>query len=135
MRISRRVLRSAVTVALLASPAAAAAQSFAPSALRILLVIDSSSAVAPMLNWIRTGLNAFMKAVPAGSEVVMVSTGGQLRVRMAPTTDRDRWLDQANRFAQDGGANALVDTLLEADRRFLSNLKDRRPEIVILTTD
>jgi hypothetical protein len=43
--------------------------------------------------------------------------------------------DAANRFASDGGANSFVDTLLEADARFLKSAPDRRPVFVILTTD
>jgi hypothetical protein len=38
-------------------------------------------------------------------------------------------------FAQDGGANAFLDTMLEADQRFLRKATDRRHVFVILTTD
>jgi hypothetical protein len=110
------------------------AQSAAPGAMRVLVVVDSSSSVAPLLNPFRAALQALMAAVPPDAEVAMVSTGGQLRVRLTPTADRERWMAQAKGFAQDGGANALVDTLLEADRRFLRN-SERRQVIVLLTTD
>jgi hypothetical protein len=122
-------------LAIVAIASAAQAQSVAPSPLRVLLIVDSSSSVAPMLNSFRSGLSAFMSSLPPETEVAMVTTGGQLRVRLTPTMDRAKWLEQATGFTQDGGANSLLETLLEADRRFLRNMPNRRPEIVIITTD
>src|SRR5262252_2314373 len=108
----RRVLAPSLLLLIVAwASVAVPAQSLAPSALRILVVVDSSSSVGPVLNPIRAALQTLFTEIPPDSEVVMVSTGGQLRVRMTPTRDRERWLAQAKSFAQDGGANALVDTL------------------------
>ena len=102
---------------------------------RVLLLVDSSSAVSPFINQFRAGINGFIDGLPEDSEVGLISTGGQLRVRLQPTADRDQLHKTAAGFAQDGGANSLVDTMLEADQRFLRKATDRRPVIVILTTD
>ena len=39
------------------------------------------------------------------------------------------------RFSSEGGANAFLDTLLEADRRFLKTAPEQWPVFVIVTTD
>lgn len=103
--------------------------------MRIVLLVDSSSAVAPMLNDFRKGINAFLDLLPEDAEVAMISTGGQLRIRVPATSDRQKLHDGANHFAQDGGGNAFLDTLIEADRRFLRSAPDKRPVFVIVTTD
>src|SRR3954453_12033999 len=95
--------------------------------LRVVLLVDSSTNMSGMLTNFRAGLTAFIEAVPEDVEVAFISTCGQLRVRVPPTTDRRRLLDAAGRFAPDGGANALLDTLLECDERFLRSRPDRRP--------
>lgn len=103
--------------------------------MRILLVVDSSSAITSMLNHFRAGLNEFLDAVPESAEVLIVSTGGQLRLRVPATLDRQKLHDAANGFAQDGGANSILETLIEADRRFLQTAPEKWPVIVILSSD
>jgi hypothetical protein len=65
--------------------------------MRILLVVDSSSAITSMLNHFRAGLNEFLDAVPESAEVLIVSTGGQLRLRVPATLDRQKLHDAAKR--------------------------------------
>lgn len=103
--------------------------------LRVVLLVDSSSTMAPMLTEFRAGLSAFIEAVPDDVEVVFVSTGGQLRLRVPATTDKVKLRDAVSHFSSDGGANSLIDTLLESDRRFLKPARDRRGLFVIVTTD
>jgi hypothetical protein len=112
----------------------------APSAraadpLRVVLLIDSSTTMAPMLTEFRAGLQTFIDGLPPQVEVALISTGGQLRIRVAPTTDREQLHKGAAMFASDGGANALLDTLLESDKRFLKSMPDRRPIFVVISTD
>ena len=97
--------------------AARAALGKAP--MRVVLLVDSSAAVPQMLNHFRAGLNAFFDALPPEHEVVFITTGGQTRIRVQPTTDRAALKTAAARFASDGGQNSFLDTLLECDRRFL----------------
>ena len=103
--------------------------------IRVVLLVDSSTNMSTMLTNFRAGLTAFVEAIPDDVEVAFISTGGQLRVRVPPTTDRQRLLDAAGRFASDGGANSFLETLLESDARFLRPMHDRRPIFVVLTTD
>jgi hypothetical protein len=130
-------LRIAALAALaLAAPVAASAQHpDAPA--RIILLVDSSGSVAPWINQFRAGLSAFLNALPEGydDEVAFITTGGQLRIRVPPTTDREPLREAMAGFAPDGGGNAFLDSLLEADARFLKNAPELWPVFVILTTD
>ena len=103
--------------------------------LRIVLLVDSSSAMSPMLNQFRAGLHAFLDALPGDPEIAIITTGGQIRIRIPPTTDREKLHKIASNFASDGGANSFLETMLEADKRFLRTAPDRRPVFVILMTD
>jgi von Willebrand factor type A domain len=103
--------------------------------MRIVLLVDSSSAVGPMLTPFRAGLNGFLDDLQGEPEVTIISTGGQLRVRIPPTTDRDKLHSSAAQFASDGGGNSFLDTMLEADRRFLKSAPGKRPVFVVLITD
>ena len=102
--------------------------------MRILLLIDSSTAMSQMLNHFRAGLNTFFDALPPEDEVVFITTGGQIRIRVQPTTDRAALKTAAGRFSSDGGANSFIETLLEADRRFLRPVT-QWPVVVVVTTD
>jgi hypothetical protein len=106
-----------------------------PRPLRIVLLVDSSSEVSAMINPFRAGLKAFLDGLPEDAEVAFITTGGQLRVRMPPTSEVDKLQKAAGAFAQDGGANSFLDTMLEADQRFLKKATDKRHVFVILTTD
>jgi Mg-chelatase subunit ChlD len=124
-----------VAVVLVVCASAGAAQRRGPGPLRIVLLVDSSSTVAQMLPQFRSALLTFLDAMPGDPEIAFISTGGQIRVRVPPTTDRDRLRKAINLFAADGGGNSFLDTMLEADKRFLENAGDRRPVFVILMTD
>ena len=104
--------------------------------MRIVLLVDSSTPVGPMLNNFKTGLNAFIDELPEEEEVVFVTSGGQIRVRTQPGTDRVKLRAQVGLFAAEGGANAFLDTMLEADKRFLKTVPPGQwPAFVIVTTD
>jgi len=103
--------------------------------MRILLLVDASTTIVPMLTDFRRALHEFADALPDGHEVAFISVSGQLRVRAEPTADRDALQKAISLFASDGGANVLIDALFEADRRFLRTAPDRWPVIVLVTTD
>jgi hypothetical protein len=103
--------------------------------LRIVLMVDSSTAVGPHINNFKTALTAFADTLPPHHEVAFVSSGGQIRVRTRPNDTRDTLKAEVARFASEGGANAFLDTLLEADRRFLKTAPTQWPAFVIVTTD
>jgi len=103
--------------------------------LRVVFIVDSSTNMASMLTEFRAGLHSFVDTIPADVEMTLISTGGQLRVRLAPTFDKALMHAAASRFASDGGANAFLDTLLEANQRFIRPASDRRPVVIVMTTD
>ena len=103
--------------------------------LRIALVVDSSSAVAPLLNNLRAGLTTFLDELPGEHEITFISTGGQIRIRQPVTTDRQKLKTAVGLFASDGGANSIVETMMEVDQRFLKGAPGQWPIFVIFTTD
>lgn len=105
------------------------------SPMRIVLLVDSSSAMASHLTNFRAGLHAFIDAIPEDAEVTFITTGGQIRIRVPVTTDRQKLHNAAGMFASDGGANSMLETMMEADKRFLKPAADRWPIFVILTSD
>ena len=103
--------------------------------LRIVLMVDSSTSMGPMMNSFRAALHGFVNAIAPHNEIAFISTGGQIRVRTPPTRDRQLLGTEIDRFASGGGANAFLDTLVEADRRFLTSAPGQWPVMVIVTTD
>jgi len=103
--------------------------------MRIVLLVDSSATITPMITDFRAGLAAFLDTLPGDPEIAVISTGSQMRVRVQPTTDRVKLRAAASSFSSDGGGNSLLDSLLEADQRVLKNVAERRSVFVILTSD
>lgn len=103
--------------------------------MRIVLLVDSSSAMSSMINNFRAGLGTFIDTLPAEHEITFISTGGQIRVRTQPSSDRLKLKMETARFASDSGANAFLDTLMESDKRFLKTAPGQWPVFVIVTTD
>jgi hypothetical protein len=103
--------------------------------MRIALVVDSSGAMAPLLNNLRAGLTTFLNELPGEHEITLISTGGQIRIRQPVTTDRRKLKTAVSVFASDGGANSLIETMIEVDRRFLNGAPGQWPVLVIVTTD
>jgi hypothetical protein len=103
--------------------------------MRIVLMVDSSTPVGRMINDFKAALQAFAETLPPQHEVAFISSGGQIRVRTQPKDSRDKVLAEMARFASEGGANAFLDTMLEADKRFLKPAPEQWPAFVIVTTD
>jgi len=109
--------------------------SLAATPMRIAIFVDTSDGTANAINPIRAGLNGFLAALPADAEVMFITTGRQVRVRLQPTTDRRKALEFAAGLFPDGGATPLRDALLEVDSRYFRKLENRWPVFVILTGD
>src|SRR5262249_38308483 len=105
----------------------------ATAPMRVGLLVDTSDAAAPAITQVRPGLLQFLDTLPPEHEVMLISVGRQLRVRVQPTLDRKKLKDAAGGLFGDGGGTALMDSLLEADDRFLKKAEDRWPVFVILT--
>ncbi|OFW30093.1 MAG: hypothetical protein A3H97_24280 [Acidobacteria bacterium RIFCSPLOWO2_02_FULL_65_29] len=133
--MTKRDLAAALVAASLLIGPAVSAQWRPGGRMRIILLVDSSTTVSTMITHFRAGLADFLDELPGDPEIAVVTTGGQLRLRVGPTSDRAALLAAARAFSSDGGGNSLLETLIEADQRFLKSAPDRRPVFVILTTD
>ena len=131
----KHIRASALVAAILLLSPALVAQQRGPGPVRIVMLIDSSTTVSTMVPQFRAGLNAFLDALPGDPEIALISTGGQIRIRVPPTSDRDLLHKAANAFTSDGGANSFLETMLEADKRFLQGGDQYRPVFVIMMTD
>jgi Mg-chelatase subunit ChlD len=134
-RLSAAAVIAVVVAVLIGAEAVATAQRRGPGPLRIVMLVDSSATVAQMLPQFRSAMNAFLDALPGSPEIALITTGGQIRIRVPPTTDRDKLHKAMNSFAADGGGNSFLETMLEADKRFLVNAGERRPVFAIIMTD
>jgi VWA domain-containing protein len=103
--------------------------------MRIALFLDTSDAAASALTHVRAGAVAFLDALPPEDEVLIVTTGRQVRVRVPPTTDRKKLRETASGLFSDGAGTVLMDGLLEIDDRFFKKAEDRWPVFVIFTSD
>ncbi len=124
-----------LVLVVMAAAASLSAQWRPGGVMRIVLLVDSSSTTGPMVTPMRAALNGFLNDLPGEPEIALVTTGGQLRVRVPPTADREKLRAGVNLYAADGGANAFIDTLLESDQRLLRNAPEFRSVFVIVTTD
>jgi hypothetical protein len=103
--------------------------------MRIALLVDTSDESQGSLIHIRGGLRAFLDAIPPQDEILLMSTGGQARVRVATTLDRRKLTNAADGLFADGGAAVLLDALLESWTRFLRDAEDRWPVFVMVGTN
>lgn len=107
----------------------------AQSPMRIALILDTGDGMDKALNHLRAAIQEFADALPPPHEIMMVSTGRQVRVRVQPTADRKKIKDAAAGLFLDGGGTPLMDGLMEIDDRFMRKAEDRWPVFVIVTSD
>jgi Mg-chelatase subunit ChlD len=101
--------------------------------MRIALLVDTSEAATPALPHIRTGVAAFIAALPPEDEIVLVSIGRRVQVRVPPTTDHKQLTSAAGSLLSDGGPTPLADALIEINDRFMKQAD--HPAFVIVTGD
>lgn len=103
--------------------------------MRVLLLVESSSAVAPMITDFRSALQAFAEGLSPALEVGFMTTAGQLKVRVPPTMDRQKLRSEFQAFSPESGGNVVIEALLECDGRFFKNAPDRWPVFLLVATD
>jgi hypothetical protein len=104
--------------------------------MRIALLVGNGFLSGAAINDMRAGLQAFTEALPEQDEILFATIARQFRLRVPPTADRKKLKDSIGLlFLDTGSGTALIDSLLEADDRFLRKAPDRRPVFVIVTTD
>jgi Mg-chelatase subunit ChlD len=101
--------------------------------MRVALLVDTSEAAAPAISQLRAGVGAFIDAMPPEHEMVLVSTGRRVQVRVQPTTDHKKLQAAVNGLLSDGGPTPLADAILEVNERFMK--KADHPVFVIITGD
>ncbi len=114
---------------------AIAKAALAQDPMRIALMLDTGDGMDKALNQMRAAVGDFADAVPPPHEIMLVSTGRQVRVRVQPTADRKRITDAAAGLFLDGAGTPLIDGLMEIDDRYMKTAEDRWPVFVILTSD
>jgi Mg-chelatase subunit ChlD len=103
--------------------------------MRVALVVDSSDESQRAINELRAALTEFLTRLPAEHEVAFLTIGRQMRVRVQPTIDRARLLNEAKRFSADGAGTVFLDGAREINDRFLRKVDDKWPVMVVIATD
>jgi hypothetical protein len=103
--------------------------------MRIALLVDTSDATKPAITQLRTAVDAFVAALPPDQEILFVSTGRHVQVRVPPTMDYSKVRKSAKGLLVDGGGTPLGDALREIDDRFMRGVEGRAPVFVVVTGD
>jgi Ca-activated chloride channel homolog len=102
--------------------------------LQIAVLVDSSEAIRPHLNDLRTGLETFFRSVDGSQEIGLYEFGE--RPALVADFSRDLTRHQAavgQLFARPGTGAYLLDAIVEA-AQVLRRREERRPVIVVITT-
>jgi len=111
------------------------APNLSATSMRVALLVDTSSGTSRAITQIRSGIAAFLDALPPEHEVLLVTTGRRTQVRVPPTTDRTKLKDNANGLMAGDGPTPLMDALMEVDDRFMRKANDHWPVFVLVTGD
>ncbi len=103
--------------------------------MRIIIMVDTTDGAERWQSGLKSGLTAFLEAIPQQHEIGVVTIGRQFRVHAQPMTDRVKLKDTVNKLGADGGGNVLLDALRETETRFMKKEGVRWPVYLILTTD
>ncbi|MCM3880063.1 MAG: VWA domain-containing protein [Vicinamibacterales bacterium] len=102
--------------------------------MRIAIIVDNSQPTTDHLPQIRCALQELLKALPPGHELMLVTSGGQMNIRVQPTKDYLEILEAAGEISvARGGGNALIGSVQEVYDRFFRTLERRWPVIIIST--
>ena len=107
----------------------------AATPMRVAILVDTSAGTTSAIVQIRSGVRAFLAALPAEHEVLLVTTGRRTQVRVPPTMDRSKLKDSATGLLSENGPTPLMDALTEIDDRFMRKAADRWPVFVVITGD
>lgn len=104
--------------------------------MRIVILVDNSEVMADALPILRRGLQQFLSALPRNHELMLVTTGGHLNIRVEPTRD---YLTVSQSFYEiqlmRSSGNALIGSVEEIYARYLRNVERRYPILVIIAID
>ena len=104
--------------------------------MRIVILVDNSQTVLDPLPFVRRGLQQFLNALPPNHELMLVTTGGQMNIRVEPTRDYLDVMQSANAInLMRSSGNALIGSVEEIYARYLRGVERRHPMIVVIATD
>jgi hypothetical protein len=104
--------------------------------MRIAILVDNSQIPTEPLPFIRRGLQQFLNALPPNHELMLVTTGGQLNIRVEPTRDYLRILESANAInVMRSSGNALIGSVEEVYDRYFRGVERRYPMLVVIAND
>ena len=104
--------------------------------MRIVIMVDNSQTPVDPLPQFRRGLQQFLGALPPNHELMLVTTGGSMNIRVQPTRDYlevHEAVGEINFMRSTG--NALIGSVQEVYDRYLRNVERRFPMILIVSTD
>ena len=131
-----KTLLAAVLAFSCATPAAAQGGAEPGDPMRIAIVVDNSQTFLDDTPQIRRALQQFVNAIPPNHELMLVTTGGQMNIRVQPTRDYLEILEatqEITRMRQAG--NAMLGSVQEIYERYMRRAERRYPMIVILSGD
>ena len=103
--------------------------------MKLTVLVDNGHGSTAWLANLRTGLQGFFDAIPAGVEASILTIGSQPRWVVRPTMDKAALSKGITLIAQDAGAPMFVDALLEASKRIDTDKSEHFPVIVLITSD
>lgn len=104
--------------------------------MRIAIIVDNSDAFVDEIPQIRRALQQFVNALPPNHELMLVTTGGPMNIRVQPTRDYleiQEAIQEITRMRSAG--NAMVGSVQEIYERYLRTAERRYPMVLILTRD
>src|SRR5687768_12049938 len=142
MRLPLPIAMIAHVIGFQASPALSQGGAAPGDPMRLAILADHSQApgderrfIDP-LPFVRRGLQQFLNALPPNHELMLVTTGGQMNIRVEPTRDYLAVMQSANAIqVMRTSGNALISSVEDIYQRYLRGVERRYPVIVIVATD
>ena len=105
--------------------------------MRIVVLVDNSQIpIVDPLPFIRRGLQEFLNALPPNHELMLVTTGAQMNIRVEPTRDYLTVMQSALSIqVMRNSGNALISSVEEVYARYLRSVERRFPVLVIVATE
>jgi hypothetical protein len=104
--------------------------------MRIAILVDNSEPTNDYMPQIRRALQDMVKALPPGHELMLVTTGGPMNIRVKPTMDYLEIQEAAGEiFVARGGGNTLIGSVQEIYERYFRTIEKRWPVMIIVTAD
>ena len=125
-----------IFIGLQTAPASAQGGAEPGDPMRIVILVDNSQALIDEMPLVRRGLRQFLNSLPQNHELMLVTTGGQMNIRVQPTRDYLDVLQAANEIqVNQSSGNALLATVEEIYERYLRGVERRYLVLVIISND